>query len=66
MAISNETPVVIPYGWLLQLAERLGAQDVDVCPTPEHICWRHRDFDAYVEPVVECRECWCQWILMRR
>ena len=66
MAIPNDTPVTLEYGWVMHLAERLGAQDVDVCPAPEHICWRHRDFEPYVEPVVECRECWLQWILMRR
>jgi hypothetical protein len=55
--------VNVSLATLVALADRLGSQSVDVCPTDSHICWRHRDFKPYIEPVVECRECWLTWIL---
>lgn len=47
---------------LIQVAERLGSQGVDVCPTDDHICWRHRSRRPY-HTGDECVECWIAFLL---
>ncbi len=53
----------VPLDRLVNLAKRLGSQNMDFCPTSNHICWRHRDLKPYTYSAEECVECFLRWFV---
>ena len=70
---TSEYPVTVPFRRLVEMAEYLGSDRVNICPphrAKDACCWLQRGLAPYIKPFpdqpeshIECRECFLRYMM---